>query len=196
MFRKIVNCWSEVSAGDDCNLYSIKRDALPEQAISEIKEAAKKSLVIKTKDPSSLLSQQNLPPTLAVDIMHQFNYFLSVLGQEISDFDLKVQSHFKDSCKLFHGDNVFARMIITYCGPTTEVVEEDNLNRDQLGTSWEAFEEYNCRVLKDRNKIINLEPIWAHVFFGEKSGKLPQIHRAPDIEGTGQVRLTAIGTIY
>jgi len=194
--RKIVEHWSEVSVDDDCNLYSIKRDALPEQVISAIKEAAKKPLAIKTKDPSFLLSQQNLPPTLAADIMHQFNYFLSVLEQEGLEFDLKVQTHFKDSCKLFHGDNVFARMIVTYCGPTTEVVEEDNLNRDQLGTDWESFEEYNCRVLKDRNKIINLELTWAHVLFGEKSGKLPQIHRAPDIEGTGQVRLTAIGTIY
>ena len=192
--REIVNRWAEVNAKDDCNLYTIRR-IVPSELSHFANEVAKDEINLRYKqqiDESVLI----FPKILSWDIVTSFSNFVNNLNLQNSDIELRVQSHFTDSCKLFHGDNVFARMIITYCGPTTEVVEEDNLNRDQLGQDWNSFEEYNNRVVKDWSKVINLEPLYIHIHFGEKSGKPPQIHRAPDIEGTGQVRLTAIGTIY
>lgn len=192
--RKIVNRWSEVNTKDDCNLYTIRR-IVPSELSYFANEVAKDEINLRYKqqiDENLLI----FPKILSLDIVTSFSNFVNNLNLHNSEVELRVQSHFTDSCKLFHGDNVFARMIITYCGPTTEVVEEDNLNRDQLGQDWNTFEEYNNRVVKDWSKVISLEPLYIHIHFGEKSGKLPQIHRAPDIEGTGQVRLTTIGTIY
>lgn len=194
MLRKIVNSWSEVSAYDDCNLYTIRR-IVPGELSYFAKEVAQSKIDLRYTSPVNSC-ELGLPKILSWDITRSFSSFLDILNHKKSEVELRVQSHFADSCKLFHGDNVFARMIVTYCGPTTEVIEEDNLNRDQLGKDWNTFEEYNNRVVKNRSEVISLEPLYIHIHFGENSSKLPQIHRAPDIEGTGQVRLTAIGTIY
>jgi hypothetical protein len=192
--RKMISKWPEVNAEDNCNLYTIRR-IVPGELSHFAKEVAQNKINLHYKHQINE-EALNFPKVLCWDIVKNFSDFLKTLNSHNSEVELRVQSHFTDSCKLFHGDNVFARMIITYCGPTTEVVEEDNLNRDQLGQDWDTFEEYNSRVVKNRSNVISLEPLYIHIHFGEKSGKLPQIHRAPDIEGTRQVRLTAIGTIY
>lgn len=87
-------------------------------------------------------------------------------------------------------------MIVTYYGLGTEVVNPDNINWDQIGSEWSEFEEYNCKVLKNREEVDVLEIGSIHILYGNTSGKVPCIHRAPNIEDRGLRRLTAIATAY
>lgn len=188
--QKIVKQWDEININSPYSLYTIQRLTPPE--LSHFAGGlAKKPFFMEGNLSNDDLSSA-MHPLLAWDISTNFAKFQEAISKK---GELKVQSHQKDSCKLFHVDEIFARMIITYCGPGTEYTKDDNINWNQIGSEWSNFEEYNCRVLKDRDDVSVMQPLYIHVLFGNKSGK-PQIHRAPDVQETGKIRFTAIGTIW
>lgn len=184
--------WNNINVITCNNLVTIPTK-LDNCLVNSAKKICEKSFCFKDINPSlSIITKLTGETILSSHIYNNLINFQKLFNKTI---ELKIQSHKEDSCKLFHYDSVFARLITTYFGPTTEVVEYDNVNWNQLGTDWNDFEEYNCRILKDRKNVINLEPLFSHILFGNKSDKHPCIHRAPDIECNNLKRLTVIMTI-
>lgn len=192
MWNVRVSNWSELD-GVKSNLFTIERD-ISEDLLEISKIFAFKDIDFRVKNlrDVELLKINNLLKLDIKDIFTKFSEFFNFCNS----FEYRVQSHKQDSCRLFHYDEVYSRMIVTYYGLGTEVVNPDNINWDQIGSEWSDFEEYNCKVLKNREEVDVLEIGSIHILYGNTSGKVPCIHRAPNIEDRGLRRLTAIATAY
>ena len=117
------------------------------------------------------------------------------VGWDVRGYELRVESMERDSCKLFHGDNVLSRMIIVYYGLGTEYLDVCDVNWENLGVEWSSFEEYNDGVVRDWGRVRCLGEGDIGVMMGERWG-FPCIHRAPDVEEGGLSRFLFVGTIY
>ncbi|MCJ8277830.1 MAG: DUF1826 domain-containing protein [Bdellovibrionales bacterium] len=83
-----------------------------------------------------------------------------------------------DNCTSFHTDFLGLRLLCTYKGDATYWLENDNVNRDGLGKN------NNDLVVKDKNKIQQMQTYWAGIFKGENfegnTGK-GIVHRSPEV---------------
>lgn len=55
------------------------------------------------------------------EMVRNIDLFSELFGQKQLEIRLEVTD--RQSCPKFHCDNVYARMLVTYCGPTTEFIE-------------------------------------------------------------------------
>jgi hypothetical protein len=88
-------------------------------------------------------------------------------------------------CRLFHADNNIQRLLCTYSGPGTEWLEEENINRDELGNG------DNSKIVRDFNKvrsttIFDLLLLKGDRFNNETKGA---VHRSPPMELVDQKRV-------
>lgn len=86
---------------------------------------------VKLKDAATevprLASQIGLvDPLILNDVLASLNLFATVFKR--STLELRLEHTQKQSCPKFHCDNVFARLIINYFGPTTEYIYLDRPN--------------------------------------------------------------------
>lgn len=122
-----------------------------------------------TEEVAQLAGEVGLADPLVLhDIVTSLNAFGEVFKR--STLELRIEYTKKQSCPKFHCDNVFARLIVNYLGPTTEYVYLDRA--DELHTA----------------------PHYAWVFL--KGGKHPTFqhnvhHRSPEMNGN-EARLCAI----
>lgn len=105
---------------------------------------------------------------------------------------LEVQD--SDSCRVFHEDHNFIRMIITLYGPTTEFVAENNCNRNNLCKPWSSWKEQNSNIVKNQEEIIKYPVGWVAFLKGNKnlSNTPGVIHRSPILSDTNQKRVVFI----
>jgi len=61
---------------------------------------------------------------LSVEMLRSIDVFAELFEQE--QFDLRLEVTDKQSCPKFHCDNVYVRMLVTYFGPTTEFIDQNN----------------------------------------------------------------------
>ena len=113
---------------------------------------------------------------LVEDIDDLVRRFAEIARSEIVDIRLERISH--DACWKFHRDNVEARLLTTYRGPTTEWVQM--AHADQALMEQQDYE----------GPLERLGPYDVALFKGSCAGPNSGIvHRSPPIAGTGQTRL-------
>jgi hypothetical protein len=106
--------------------------------------------------------------------------------------NIKLESQFQDSCRIFHEDNNYIRMICTLHGPTTEFLEEENCNREHLCKPHASWQEQNNKIVKDHSNIIKYPNGWISFMKGRSANNKGILHRAPLISSSGQRRLVFI----
>lgn len=112
---------------------------------------------------------------LLVDDVHELVLgFADILGSDLVDVRLERVSH--DACWRFHRDNVEARLITTYRGPTTEWVQSEYAER--------AVQEQ----LDYAGRIERFNRFDVAIFKGSCAGS-GIVHRSPAIKGSGKTRL-------
>ncbi len=113
---------------------------------------------------------------LVGDIDFLVTSFAGITGSDLVDVRLERVDH--DACWKFHRDYTEARLLTTYCGPTTEWIQPQYATQ-----ALQEQREYNGPIehLRDNDVAI---------FKGScaASGK-GIVHRSPPIEDTGQTRL-------
>jgi hypothetical protein len=110
--------------------------------------------------------------------------YADLAGREL--LHLKLERIDRDKCPLFHADYVGLRLLTTYCGPGTEWLPEDGVDRGALGDG------SNDRIVTDRRKVRRLEPFWVGVLKGdayEAAEGRGCVHRSPPVEARGTARL-------
>jgi len=95
-------------------------------------------------------------------------------------------------CRLFHTDRVGLRLICTYRGPGTQWLDEDNVNRGELGLRGRAMAVANRAMVRDPARIHTMDTGWVAVmkgdaFPGNDGGGL--VHRAYPCEPGTPARL-------
>jgi len=95
-------------------------------------------------------------------------------------------------CRLFHTDRVGLRLICTYRGPGTQWLDEDNVNRGELGLQGRTMEAANRAMVRDPARIRTMDTGWVAVmkgdaFPGNENGGL--VHRAYPCEPGAPARL-------
>lgn len=90
-----------------------------------------------------------------------------------------------DECRLFHVDNYRLRLLCTYCGPGTEYLADDQVDRSRLGRG------SNDGVIRASAAASRTGPGEVLVMKGARYPDQTQglVHRSPPLEGTGVVRL-------
>jgi hypothetical protein len=89
-----------------------------------------------------------------------------------------------DSCRLFHVDQVEARLISTYFGSGTEWLRNADVNRAGLGQG------DNDLVRRPGARIQTMLPGWVGIMKGErKNSGAGLVHRSPPIEAKGLKRI-------
>jgi hypothetical protein len=97
---------------------------------------------------------------------------------------LRIETLSDDGCRRFHVDRSRLRLLCTYRGPGTEWLSEEQVDRDALYGHLP-----NERILK-QGRPRRLEPFWVAIMRGEcYPGGVGQVHRSPEIAGTGVSRL-------
>lgn len=97
---------------------------------------------------------------------------------------LRIETLSDDGCRRFHVDRSRLRLLCTYRGPGTEWLSEEQVDRAALYSHFP-----NERILK-QGRPRRLEPFWVAVMKGESyPGDVGQVHRSPEIAGTGVSRL-------
>ena len=71
---------------------------------------------------SSALSEMGLASEqLESQLLEHIELFAKLFEQE--KMEVRIELTDRQSCPKFHCDNVFVRMLVTYCGPTTEFID-------------------------------------------------------------------------
>jgi hypothetical protein len=96
-----------------------------------------------------------------------------------------------DACAKFHTDHVGLRLIVTYCGPGSEWVAEEGVDRRYLGCEL-PLAEANARIAFDPGAVRRAGPGDILLLKGDawpgNAGR-GAVHRSPPIQGTGIRRL-------
>jgi hypothetical protein len=93
-------------------------------------------------------------------------------------FRVRLERPKDDGCRLFHVDNVRLRLVVTYFGPGTEWIAENDLDRSGLNRG------DNALVVKGKNVIRRVPRFSVAMLKGEKfSGRknAGAVHRSPPI---------------
>lgn len=105
---------------------------------------------------------------------------------------LRLESLDRDGCRLFHVDACPLRLLVTYAGPGTEWVANDDARRAELKLQGRSFDDANRAIVPEARSIRRLEPWWVAVLKGEgcpgNAGN-GLVHRSPPIAGQGLRRL-------
>ncbi|MGE3262936.1 MAG: DUF1826 domain-containing protein [Bacteriovoracia bacterium] len=89
-----------------------------------------------------------------------------------------------DNCRLFHVDQVKARLVSTYSGKGTEWLRNEDVNRSGLGQG------DNDLVMRPGAKVQAMLPGWVGVMKGERGNAgAGLVHRSPPIEVSGLKRI-------
>jgi hypothetical protein len=96
-----------------------------------------------------------------------------------------------DACAKFHTDHVGLRLIVTYCGPGSEWVAEEGVDRRYLGCEL-PLAEANARIAFDAGAVRRAAPGDILILKGDAwpgNGGRGVVHRSPPIQGTRIRRL-------
>jgi hypothetical protein len=89
-----------------------------------------------------------------------------------------------DNCRLFHVDQVEARLVCTYFGSGTEWLRNADVKRAGLGQGDNDF------VMKAGARVQAMQPGWVGIMKGErKNAGAGLVHRSPPIERAGLKRI-------
>lgn len=89
-----------------------------------------------------------------------------------------------NQCSLFHTDNVVVRLFQTICGPGTEYILNEHVNRDGIGSGC------NSKIVIDSTKIQHVREKDIFLMRGDKwVDRKGLVHRSPPIEHLGLKRL-------
>ena len=104
---------------------------------------------------------------------------------EGKSLNVRLQVVSDNMCRLFHEDNIHQRLLCTYLGPGTELIQEPFVNRKRLGKG------NNRRVVLDWNKVRQAENFEVIVLRGKlfKGLKKGAIHRSPPLKSSTDQRL-------
>lgn len=98
-----------------------------------------------------------------------------------------------DSCRRFHVDHFRLRMVTTYCGPGTEWVPNEAVNRHAVGVPSTCWEQANRETVRDSRAVRCAQAGDVLLMKGASSaGELGAVHRSPPIKGTGRTRVVLI----
>jgi hypothetical protein len=97
-----------------------------------------------------------------------------------------------NACRKFHVDFVGLRLLVTYAGPGTELVDHAHVHREHIGRHELTMDEANALIVPDPTHIVRAEPGDVALLKGEAwrgNGGRGAVHRSPPIEGTRTSRL-------
>jgi len=122
----------------------------------------------------------------------------SVLFESLTggDFKVELEKIFrKDSCILFHEDNVKLRLLITLSGVGgTQYTDNSNINFNVLDDHWDNPDERNNSLIKDWNKIKTVNVGDLLILKGKKNKQKSVFHRSfplsNDIDSRYVLKLT------
>jgi hypothetical protein len=103
---------------------------------------------------------------------------------------IRLERETDDRCRFFHTDRIGLRLLCTYCGPGTEWLPEEAVNRGALGSG------DNRAIASDDRRIERLRPYWVGFFKGDLHPDRPArgcVHRSPPIRhrhGLARILLT------
>jgi hypothetical protein len=160
-------------------LAAMETEALPEACLRVAPAAASATL---RRLFAASAGRAPLQP-LADDVAELAAHFAAALG--IARVQIRLERLANDACSLFHVDNVPARLITTYLGPTTEYLPEFATDRAGLGQGRNDF------VCRDVRAVRRLPPGAVGLFKGSRNAAGPAgaaVHRSPPIEAAGVVR--------
>lgn len=125
---------------------------------------------------NSGLKSDKMRDRLAEDISDLVDIFANITKSE--DVDVRLQRINDNACWKFHRDFVETRLLTTYCGPTTEWVQQ-------------AYAEKAIQEQKDfKGPLEHLAYGDVAIFRGSSTGvKKGIVHRSPPIADTGITRL-------
>ena len=127
------------------------------------------------------LSEGPARERLEADLRLLVPRFLQATGNDTVFARLKVID--QDECRRFHRDFIRLRAIVTYAGPGTEWLTEDNVRRACLDETGDA-DAINERTVKDWGRVCRAAPgdfLWLK---GAESGE-GAVHRSPPLHDSG-----------
>lgn len=95
-----------------------------------------------------------------------------------------------DGCALFHADSLRIRLLCTYAGAGTEWLEEDNVNRDQLGLRGRTLDQANAEIVRDGAAIRRISTGAVAIFTGRAHEAVPPlVHRSAPVSAARESRI-------
>jgi len=98
----------------------------------------------------------------------------------------------QDDCRKYHVDWVGLRLIITYAGPGTEWVPNEDVHRESLQLAWRRLAAINRRIVPDPRRVMAAAAGDVLLLKGESypgNAGRGAVHRSPAIAESGGVRL-------
>lgn len=145
--------------------------------------------VLTPEDPAGCLPAALGEPLartqLEADLHELVPRFLYQTGCSSVFARLKVIDH--DGCRRFHRDYIRLRTVVTYVGPATQWLDEDNLRREHLDDEGDV-DVVNRRLVISWSRVNQASPgdrLWLR---GTEAGP-GIVHRSPSIQGTGVRRV-------
>lgn len=115
--------------------------------------------------------------------------FLAVADRKLAF--ARLESVHDNACRKFHADHVGLRMLVTFAGPGTELVENSRVDRAALNDRALSIEDANAAAVAPadivRARVGDIVYLKGHAYHGN-SGK-GAVHRSPPIEGQNTSRL-------
>ena len=129
------------------------------------------------------LGEANEKRLFIEDIAGLCKFFQTI--SESKKLTVKLQVVRDNMCRLFHEDNIHQRLLCTYLGPGTELIEEPFLNRKRLGKG------KNERIVLDWSKIQRAENFEVVILRGKlfRGLKKGAVHRSPPLKSPNDCRL-------
>ncbi len=130
-----------------------------------------------------VLREEAAREQLVADLRRLVPQFLEATGNTRLFARLKVIDH--DGCRRFHRDFIKLRALVTYSGPGTEWLSEDNLRRAHLDDEGDV-DEVNRRIVVDWPRVRRADAgdvLWLKGV--EYRGSSGAVHRSPAVQGTG-----------
>jgi len=105
---------------------------------------------------------------------------------------VRLESIESDACRKLYADLIGLRLVVTYAGPGTEWVANEDVDRLQFGRVDIDVEENNLAIIRHRPVVRRTQPFDVVLMKGDAypgyEGR-GAVHRSPPIEGTAARRL-------
>lgn len=137
----------------------------------------------------SKFAKGTIPDELAESISGHVNMFCGLF--EINSVEVNLTAINDVMCPRFHTDHVPCRLITSYCGPATEWLSHDAVDRSKLGAGNNGLPDHLSGLYSDKDDIRQLASGDIALLKGTRwpgNKHLAHVHRSPSV-GPGERRL-------
>ncbi len=124
------------------------------------------------------------------DVVELCEAFADLVQAE--DLMISLEGPTEATCPRFHVDRVGIRMLITYSGPGTEWLGEDDVDRRWLGEAGQGLPDDRNGVIRGGGKVRSVAPFSVTLLKGEAwpgAEGFGAVHRSPDPAGAPRLVL-------